>query len=154
MKKIIFLFLLLFVSLPVFASNWVQIAAKGNVFIDVDSVRKENYLRPNVYSIWEKLVNDNSSYFINLERLYGKRVEYILQKVLIDCNTKEYKVDSATYYDLQYNPISYNDYTYLYSYNDIVPGSIAETKFNVICGVNDNKTSIPRIVPLLYNNYK
>ena len=102
MKKILVLSLLLFMVItPVFAENWVKL--KGNFYADTDSIEEyigdEGAKIPNNYSIWIKMLNNNSDYYKRSEEVYKTKIGYIKMKAVIDIKQKTFAKRNFVMFD-------------------------------------------------------
>ena len=136
MKKFL-LVLGLFITtvLPVFAVNWVVVNPDEAYYIDTTSISKYNhriYGRNNIYSVWLKNFNNNTS----LDLGFGVGFNYNMIWYLIDCDTKETALKAAVFYDFKNAPITpkYTLNDYQLQWNAIVPGSVAAVEYNYACG--------------------
>ena len=141
MKKILILIVFLFVGiLKAYTANWVEIDEK--IYTDTSSIEKYNVIgRNNVYSIWTKHLNDNSDFFKDNEKHFGKKIWYFLNMSLIDCNNKEFAVKSAWAYDIKGKVIYSETENFNVEWLPIVPQSYAEALHRGVCyyTVNSNK---------------
>ena len=101
MKKIILiLFLIITTIIPSFATEWKQISDK--LYMDVQSIEPfvDEYGRKdfNKYIFWTKKLNDNSKSFTYLEGYYKKKIEYFVDKQVIDVPSKKIAIKSNNIY--------------------------------------------------------
>lgn len=139
MKKVFLIIAIAIFSLqPVFGVNWVQIDDKR--YVDLDSVQKFNdsiNYKIKGYTFWEKYLNDKSSIFIDAEKIYGKKIWYSLNNVVIDCENKKVALRSYIDYDLSKNVLGNHTYEdILLNWNIIAPESIGDVHYNLICKPN------------------
>lgn len=134
MKKIIFLFALFLISVPCFASDWFQLDEKN--YIDLESVEQYKNqwgeIQHEKYSFWLKSLNDKSASFIDLEKLFKKKVWYQMTNFIVDCNQKTIGGANVVTYDVQKNVL----YSYTppsVDYAKIVPDSKGEMYYYFIC---------------------
>lgn len=135
MKKLIVLLSLLTITLPVFASNWVQLDSTGKNFVDISSLQKEHeYGRYNLYSIWVKFLNDGSDYYKTAEQIYNKKIWYDMNKIIVDCKENDFTIETSTFYDIDRNAILTRKY---YRWDAIIPESTADIVKQYICGLQN-----------------
>lgn len=120
---------------PVFGANWIQVNKKR--YFDVASVANFNngfgYINGK-YSFWEKVLNDKSVSFINAEKMTGKKIWYVVNNIVIDCNDKQWALRSYIMYDLSGNVIYADDFQdMLLHWHNIAPETIGDTYYNWIC---------------------
>lgn len=140
MKKILLVFgIMIFLLQPVFGVNWTQMSNKR--YIDLDSVQKFNDSYDynfNKYIFWEKYLNDKSNIFTNAKKLYGKKIWYSLNYIIINCENKTITVKSYTDYDLSGNVLGSNTYQdILLNWDPIAPETIGDDYYNFICKPNN-----------------
>lgn len=134
MKKIVFLFVLLLVSMPSFASNWFQLDEKN--YIDLESIEQyKNQWGENQYgkySFWLKSLNDKSARFTDVEKVLKKKIWYQMQNFVVDCNQKSIGLNEFVTYDVQNNVLGDYNHSYI-DYMKIVPDSRGESWYYLIC---------------------
>lgn len=136
MKKVLSICLLMLgMSLPTFAQNWIEIGNK--IYVDTDSV--EQYVddhgntQRTQYAIWQKHLNDNSDSFKNIEKAYSKKVHYILSKVIIDVKTKKVSYKTIVGYGINGHVIDSSEQKdILLEWSSIVPGTVGETELEIV----------------------
>ena len=122
MKKFV-LFLLLFVSFSnvCIGARWIEIGYKQ--YVDYDSIELDGFIA----SAWFKDLNPG-----NWELYNGKKIYYMLQKVDVDCKNKKVGLRSVAYYGLKNNlltPLVPEQYSWM----SVIPDSMGEYKFKVMC---------------------
>lgn len=136
-KKLNLLFIGLIISiLPTFAtSNWIQIGNK--MYIDTNSVRKENYFNSNYnnyYSVWIKRLNDGSKPFLDTESYYKTKIWFSLQQYYVDCQNKRAAFKGYINYDLKSNAVGQNTREdYNLSFDNIAPGTTGDLMYGFVC---------------------
>jgi len=142
LKKLLLTILFLFVSVPVFAADWVQLDTK--LYADAGSIRKYNgyytYNRPILYTVWLKWLNDKSNIWKEMETNAGKKLWYNMQLAVVDCENNEFAIRSVSYYDLTGNVVGKlsSEYSY-FEWNSVVPDSVGETIYNFTCAATLSK---------------
>lgn len=132
--------------MPAFASNWNRVIE--NIYIDTDSIEWDSlygklYNSP-VYTYWLKVLN-NMNTFNDIEKYYKKRINKILAKETIYCNSKQKSLLAVYIYDQQDNIIDSYEHFPL-NYSNIIPDSNGEKVFNFICQyANKNIIKLERI---------
>lgn len=139
MKNVFLIIAIAIFSLqPVFGVNWVQIDDKR--YIDLDSLQKFNdsiNYKIKGYTFWEKYLNDKSSIFIDAEKIYGKKIWYSLNNVVIDCENKKIALRSYIDYDLSKKVLGSHTYEdILLNWSIIAPETIGDVQYNLICKPN------------------
>ena len=136
-KKLNLLLIGLIISiLPTFAtSNWIQIGNK--MYIDTNSVRKENYFNSNYnnyYSVWIKRLNDGSKPFLDTESYYKTKIWFSLQQYYVDCQNKRAAFKGYINYDLKSNAVGQNTREdYNFSFDNIAPGTTGDLMYGFVC---------------------
>ncbi|MBR6099436.1 hypothetical protein IKP85_06785 [bacterium] len=129
MKKILILILLLFVTTPVFAAQWLELFEKK--YIDIESIDvNENY---KIVKFWTKnLRKDPKEKFPNY---MGKMTDYwySMNRWNIDCINQKSRIETYTVYDLKQN-IIYSDNNV--DWNPIIPETYADGYYRVFCMVD------------------
>lgn len=117
-------------------SNWVQVGEK--VYIDTNSIRKEEN-SISKYSYWYKWLNDKSELFSLGEKSFpDKKIWYILQQEIIDCEKKQATVKSHYTYDINNFVLFTETYPeYKQNWMSIPPDSFLDLCYNYICNKNN-----------------
>ena len=134
MKKI--LLFLIMLALPVYAVNWKPVAEKQYIDLDSIEIYGSKYQTQNneIYSFWIKALNNKSPGFIEMEKVYNKKVWYSLNKYLIDCRDKTIATKSVALYDLDRHPINILEVpNYSIQWDSIVPESAGKSYYYIIC---------------------
>lgn len=130
MKKVFIIFLLMFLSMPVFAAEWVELFEKK--YIDIESIDvNKNY---KIVKFWTKnLRKDPKEKFPNY---MGKMVDYwfTMDYWNIDCANKKSRIVSYNVYDLN-QKIIYSDDKNL-DWNNIIPETYADGYYRFFCMVD------------------
>jgi len=127
MKKVLILFLLMFLSVPAFAANWVEIFEKK--YVDIESIMTDNQYK--IVKFWTKnLRKDPKEKFPNY---YGQMVDYWFSMNYwnIDCTNKKSRIVSYNVYDLN-QKIIYSDDNNL-DWNEIIPETYADGYYRLFC---------------------
>ena len=139
-KLILSIIFSLFCLLPVVAApNWVQIGNK--MYIDTNSVRKENYSNSNYnnyYSVWIKRLNDGSKPFLDTESYYKTKIWFSLQQYYVDCQNKRAAFKGYINYDLKSNAVGQNTREdYNLSFDNIAPGTTGDLMYGFVCQISN-----------------
>ena len=128
--------------MPVCASNWTEVAS--GVFVDNESI--EPYINDygneesDKYSFWVKKMNNNSYTFTSLESYYKKKIEYFIDKEVIDYTQKRIAIKSNCIYGTNSELMNRFDYAHQrLDWKYIVPDTseqelykeVLKTKINV-----------------------
>lgn len=137
MKKLFLICTIMFFAIqPVFSANWKQFIEKS--YIDIDSIKPNIDILgepiPSEYTYWTKELNDGREYFTDMEKYYNKKVWYVLNKEFVNCNKKTMGLQARIIYDLKAQPInSLEISSYEQKANSVVPDSVGELLYNIIC---------------------
>lgn len=133
MKKFFLLFAINILCLPAFATNWYQIGEKR--YVDTGSIMVfRSSFSSGVYTFWEKLLNDNSDFFKNVEDTEGTKVWYVLIRWAIDCNNANFSILEALPYDLNKKPLKgYKENGLMLNWQSIPPDTVMDNYYNWIC---------------------
>lgn len=121
MKKYIIIIILVLITLPCFAVNWVECGYK--TYIDLSSWRRNG----NYVSAWIKLLNNG-----NWDLIDNKKVWYKIEYIETDCNASRISVNSKISYDMQGNLINSLHYK-VSDFIPVVPDSIGEEIYYTMC---------------------
>ena len=136
MKKIVLMFLLFSLSLPVFSSDWVQISE--NSYVDKDNISEYvNKYEENThdkFSFFVKSFNDKSANFLYLEKSYKKEVKYQISKFAVDCSNKTISTQEITSYDNFDNVVNKYHAPYL-KFAEFAPNSASDKYYSYVCSV-------------------
>ena len=103
MKKIIFLILFIFLTLPIFASNWIIIDAETQISKQhLKSYNTNSNIKADIfYSYLSKDMNvvSNSDIYINLEKDYDIEIAYCIRFILINATQQKYTNKSIALFD-------------------------------------------------------
>lgn len=136
MKKILIIGLLLLgISLPTFAQNWIELGNK--LYVDIDSIEQyiddNGNIQKNQYTLWQKRLNDNSDLFKDIEKIYNKKVHYTLCKDILDVKTKKITPKAIIVYGMNGNVIkSFEFKDILMEWRSIVPDTVGEVEFEIV----------------------
>lgn len=126
MKKVFIIFLLMFLSAPAFAAEWVQYAPKG--WIDVSS--KQVY--GDTVTVWFKDLNPG-----NWDKVDNKKIWFIMNQYQANCRKKTLTLLSFVQYDLNNKVIFMHNYKQYEQENEpIIPETVGEWKYYFMCGKN------------------
>ncbi len=136
MKKILIVLLLTIATiLPTVASSWVKIDEWQ--YIDKDSIKYyvNDYGRIDYQKkiFWKKDTNIDDKYTIEIERIFNKKVGYIINQDIIDFNKKQHACKSIIVYDENSNVITsftYKDFQL--DWRSIVPDSMGEKLYELV----------------------
>ncbi|MCQ2754466.1 MAG: hypothetical protein MJ231_05395 [bacterium] len=113
MKKLFLTFLFaMFIITPSFASNWIEVST--GVFVDGESI--EPYINDfgneesDKYIFWTKRMNNNGYKYTSLESYYKKKIEYFVDKEIIDFTHKRIAIKSNCIYGVNSELINRFDY--------------------------------------------
>lgn len=122
MKKILTIVLLFVFSLPVLASNWAELFEKQ--YVDLETIE----LNPNtkIVKFWVKALRKNPK-----DKIEGKNYWFSMNQIAIKCETKEARIESIAFYDLQKELIT-SDSSY-YKWEPIIPDSYSEAYYRLFC---------------------
>lgn len=136
MKKNIIIIFLLFIMLPAFASDWVQISEKD--YMDLSSINEYNaiglYADDVLYSVWIKNLNDKSEFWTNLEKMLNKKLWYSMSQHVVNCSRREIATKHSALYDTKNNSI-YDKELYL-EWGSVVPDTNGEYLYSLVCSTN------------------
>lgn len=132
MKKFLIVFLLIVLSLPVFASNWVQIFEKQ--YLDFESIKVD--YKNNTVSFWVKALRKNAT-----DKFDGKDYWYMLDYYTYDCSQKKTSLDVMMVYDLKNNLIFSNEWSY-HDWQTIAPDTYADGYYRMFCLVPFNENPL------------
>ena len=103
MKKIILLILFIFLTLPIFASNWIIIDAETQISKQhLKSYNTNSNIKADIfYSYLSKDMNvvSNSDIYINLEKDYDIEIAYCIRFILINATQQKYTNKSIALFD-------------------------------------------------------
>lgn len=136
MKKICLLFLI-FIILPVNATQWVEFAHKS--YYDEDTWKQNG----NYVTVWFKILNNGDFPLEN-----NKKVWYQTKKIIADCGNFKIAPLSTTSYDLSGKVIKSFDFdtSRYYSYDNwlsslywmnVAPDTLGMLEYNLMCGVRN-----------------
>lgn len=120
MKKLLVLLILLFMSMPAYATYWYEYSPKS--YVDFDTLQKNS----NYAFVWVKILNNG-----NYEPINNKKVWFTQNSMYIDLKNKKTALKDVYYYDLNNNVIeSYSlDKT---QWDVIVPDSMGEYLYQAV----------------------
>lgn len=126
MKKILTIVLLFVFSLPVLASNWVELFEKK--YVDMETV--EFNPRTQIVTFWLKALRTDPK-----DKILDKDYWYTLSHWNISCKDRTTKIENIVVYDLKGNIISsgYKDY----NWEAIIPDTYAEGYYKIFCQPNN-----------------
>jgi len=103
MKKFILLILFIFLTLPIFASNWIIIDAETQISKQhLKSYNTNSNIKADIfYSCLSKDMNvvSNSDIYINLEKDYDIEIAYCIRFILINATQQKYTNKSIALFD-------------------------------------------------------
>ena len=103
MKKIILLILFIFLTLPIFASNWIIIDAETQISKqNIKSYNTNSNIKADIfYSYLSKDMNvvSNSDIYTNLEKDYDIEIAYCIRFILINATQQKYTNKSIALFD-------------------------------------------------------
>jgi hypothetical protein len=103
MKKFILLILFIFLTLPIFASNWIIIDAETQISKQhLKSYNTNSNIKADIfYSYLSKDMNvvSNSDIYINLEKDYDIEIAYCIRFILINATQQKYTNKSIALFD-------------------------------------------------------
>ncbi len=103
MKKFILLILFIFLTLPIFASNWIIIDAETQISKqNLKSYNTNSNIKADIfYSYLSKDMNvvSNSDIYTNLEKDYDIEVAYCIRFILINATQQKYTNKSIALFD-------------------------------------------------------
>ena len=103
MKKFILLILFIFLTLPIFASNWIIIDAETQISKQhLKSYNTNSNIKADIfYSYLSKDMNvvSNSDIYINLEKDYNIEIAYCIRFILINATQQKYTNKSIALFD-------------------------------------------------------
>ncbi|MBQ7763813.1 hypothetical protein IJ384_00445 [bacterium] len=103
MKKFILLILFIFLTLPIFASNWIIIDAETQISKQhLKSYNTNSNIKADIfYSYLSKDMNvvSNSDIYINLEKNYDIEIAYCIRFILINATQQKYTNKSIALFD-------------------------------------------------------
>ena len=103
MKKFILLILFIFLTLPIFASNWIIIDAETQISKQhLKSYNTNSNIKADIfYSYLSKDMNvvSNSDIYINLEKDYDIEIAYCIRFILINATQQKYANKSIALFD-------------------------------------------------------
>jgi hypothetical protein len=120
MKKILFTLLVLFFSMPAYATCWYEFCEK--CYVDLDSLTKTN----GVVSVWTKKLNTG-----NVEPVKNKKIWFTTQKMYINLKTKKLAIKEVYWYDLNGENVDYFQDEKLY-WDTIAPDTVAYFLYDVV----------------------
>ena len=135
MKKFLLLLVLLFVSIPVFASNWCEYSK--NSYIDLSSIKKVG----NITYFWQKHINNGKMRDIN-----GKKVAFAMDVTYFDMKNKKVAVKEIYFYGLDNKLIQHHSIDNM-QWDFIVPDSKFDNLYNVVDNYPDGDWAL-----ILYKN--
>lgn len=101
MKKLFLILAIMLISLPTYATNWVEV--KDKVYVDTDSIEPfvNDYgrIEPDKFIFWTKKMNDNSNTFMSLENYYKRLIGHFVDKEVIDFQLKRIAIKANNIYD-------------------------------------------------------
>ena len=103
MKNFILLILFIFLTLPIFASNWIIIDAETQISKQhLKSYNTNSNIKADIfYSYLSKDMNivSNSDIYINLEKDYDIEIAYCIRFILINATQQKYTNKSIALFD-------------------------------------------------------
>ena len=103
MKNFILLILFIFLTLPIFASNWIIIDAETQISKqNLKSYNTNSNIKADIfYSYLSKDMNvvSNSDIYINLEKDYDIEIAYCIRFILINATQQKYTNKSIALFD-------------------------------------------------------
>ena len=103
MKKFVLLILFIFLTLPIFASNWIIIDAETQISKQhLKSYNTNSNIKADIfYSYLSKDMNvvSNSDIYINLEKDYDIEIAYCIRFILINATQQKYTNKSIALFD-------------------------------------------------------
>lgn len=103
MKNFILLILFIFLTLPIFASNWIIIDAETQISKQhLKSYNTNSNIKADIfYSYLSKDMNvvSNSDIYINLEKNYDIEIAYCIRFILINATQQKYTNKSIALFD-------------------------------------------------------
>lgn len=120
MKKLLVLLVLLFMSMPAYATYWYEVSNK--TYIDLDSLRKTN----NMAFAWVKILNNG-----NIEPINNKKIWYSMNTMYLDLKKQKTAIKDMYFYDLENKKV--DDITFeTLDWNIIVPDSVADLLYKFV----------------------
>ena len=135
MKKFLLLLVFLFVSIPVFASNWCEYSK--NSYIDLSSIKKNGHIT----YFWQKHINNGKMRDIN-----GKKVAFAMDVTYFDMKNKKVAVKEIYFYGLDNKLIQHHSIDNM-QWDFIVPDSKFDNLYNVVDNYPDGDWAL-----ILYKN--
>lgn len=137
MKKVLILLAILFISLPVYATQWVEFSYKS--YYDEDLWQQNG----NYVTVWFKLLNTG-----DLPLKNNKKVWYSMEKVIADCGNYKVAFLTTAYYGLKDELLDLYDFdtNRYHSYDiwlsslhwiNIMPDTVGEERYNLMCSLRD-----------------
>lgn len=103
MKKFILLILFIFLTLPIFASNWIIIDAETQISKqNLKSYNTNSNIKADIFYSYlskDKNVVSNSDIYINLEKDYDIEIAYCIRFILINATQQKYTNKSIALFD-------------------------------------------------------
>lgn len=135
MKKFLLLVVLLFVSIPAFASNWYEYSK--NSYIDLHSIKKNGHIT----YFWQKHINNGKMPDVN-----NKKVAFAMDVTYFDLKNKKNALKEVYFYGLDNKLIQHISVDNL-QWEFIVPDSKFDKLFNAVSEYPDGDWAL-----ILYKN--
>jgi hypothetical protein len=113
----------------------------GGYFYDLQSIRR---VSKNVAQVWEKMIflEKGVQIWTQKQGLEFKKLSYSLCLKEFDCNEQKSRQLSLTLYDQNGKVISSSG-NYISPWDFIVPGSVGESLFNIVCNSHEGNYKVP-----------
>lgn len=145
MKKILVLFLFVVITTaPVFAENLVKF--RNNFYVDTDSIEEyvgdDGQKNPNRYSVWIKILNNDSDYCSRTEQIYKTKIGYIKVRAVLDLQQKTIAKRNFVIYDTNDKVIKSTERPdKSFRWFDITPGSNREKIMKIVKKTIDKRNN-------------
>lgn len=133
MKKILYLFILLFITLPAFSAEWIEIFEKQ--YVDMSSIAVN--LKTDNIEFWVKSLRKDPK---EVCPLTNKPYWYSMNKWSMNCHNRTERIEAMAVYDLQ-GKLIYSD-NYKPEWNEIIPDTYADGYYRLFCSVPFDKNSL------------
>lgn len=124
MKKLLLILLLLLFTNICYASLWAEFYPKN--YIDLSTIQHSG----RIVTVWTKELNPG-----NWQLAKNKKIWFAITKYSADCIYRKIKIMNLTNYDLKGNPIENFDTSAYATWDDVIPDSVGEVKYNYFCSL-------------------
>ena len=107
-----------------YAALWVEFYPKS--YVDLMTVEHSG----RIVSVWAKELNPGNWKIVN-----NKKIWYAMIKYSADCSYRKLKIRSYTSYDLKGQPVENYDLNNSSNWDDIIPDTVGEAKYNYFCSL-------------------